>query len=57
MAQSFSDAMATSVLLPAFAFLIGFVAVLFFEKPRHQGFGVTDRAAARPAAQPATEAG
>ena len=35
-AQAFSDAMATAV-LPTFAFLIGFVAVLFFEKPRHAG--------------------
>ncbi|GAA4707670.1 DHA2 family efflux MFS transporter permease subunit [Nocardioides conyzicola] len=37
-AQSFSDAMASAVLLPTFAFLIGFVAVLFFEKPRHAGY-------------------
>ncbi|WP_344147696.1 DHA2 family efflux MFS transporter permease subunit [Nocardioides koreensis] len=38
LAQSFSDAMATSVLLPVAAFVLGFVAVLFFEKPRHQGW-------------------
>ena len=37
-AQSFSDAMATSVLLPVFAFLVGLVAVLFFERPRHAGY-------------------
>jgi len=58
LAQPFSDAMATSVLLPAFAFLIGFVAVLFFERPRHQGFGrVSDRPADRSSSQPAVEAG
>ncbi len=49
-AQSFSDAMATSVLLPAFAFVVGFVAVLFFERPRHQGFGVVAEEASSPAA-------
>jgi len=37
-AQAFSDAMASSVLLPTAAFVLGFVAVLFFEKPRHQGW-------------------
>jgi len=37
-AQAFSDAMASAVLLPVFAFVIGFVAVLFFEKPRHEGY-------------------
>ena len=40
-AAAFSDAMASAVLLPTFAFLIGLVAVLFFEKPRHAGFAVT----------------
>ena len=38
-AQSFSDAMATSVLLPTAAFVLGFIAVLFFEKPVHAGYG------------------
>jgi EmrB/QacA subfamily drug resistance transporter len=38
-AESFSNAMATSVLLPVAAFVVGFVAVLFFEKPRHEGYG------------------
>ncbi len=37
-AQAFSDAMATSVLLPVAAFVLGFIAVLFFERPRHQGW-------------------
>ena len=46
-AEAFSNAMASAVLLPTFAFLIGFVAVLFFEKPRHAGY------AAAPAAAPA----
>jgi hypothetical protein len=57
-AQPFSDAMATSVLLPVFAFVIGFVAVLFFERPRHQQLGVlADQPAGRAAAAPAPEAG
>ncbi len=50
-AQSFSDAMATSVLLPAAAFVIGFVAVLFFERPRHAGYA----GAAAPAPAAAAE--
>jgi EmrB/QacA subfamily drug resistance transporter len=37
-AQAFSDAMATSVLLPTAAFVLGFLAVLFFEKPSHAGY-------------------
>jgi MFS family permease len=37
-AQAFSDAMATAVLLPVAAFVLGFLAVLFFEKPRHSGY-------------------
>jgi MFS family permease len=54
-AQAFSDAMATAVLLPVAAFVIGFVAVLFFEKPRHQGW--TQAAAPESTAQPAGEPG
>ncbi|GAB3793275.1 DHA2 family efflux MFS transporter permease subunit [Nocardioides ungokensis] len=45
-AQAFSDAMATSILLPTAAFILGFVAVLFFQKPRHQGWGTAPAAAA-----------
>ena len=30
--------MATAVLLPVAAFVIGFVAVLFFERPKHAGY-------------------
>jgi EmrB/QacA subfamily drug resistance transporter len=40
-AESFSNAMATSVLLPVAAFILGFVAVLFFEKPKHAGYAAT----------------
>ena len=51
-AQAFSDAMASAVLLPTFAFLIGLVAVLFFEKPKHAGFA---EARVAPTAAAATE--
>jgi EmrB/QacA subfamily drug resistance transporter len=37
-AQAFSDAMATSILLPVAAFVLGFIAVLFFQKPQHAGY-------------------
>jgi len=53
-AQAFSDAMATSVLLPVAAFVLGFIAVLFFQKPRHQGWSTAPDAAA-PEAAPAAE--
>ena len=53
-AQAFSDAMATSVLLPVAAFVLGFIAVLFFQKPRHQGWA-TGPDAAVPEAAPAAE--
>ncbi|MFC4784434.1 DHA2 family efflux MFS transporter permease subunit [Nocardioides sp. MAHUQ-72] len=58
-AQAFSDAMATSVLLPTAAFVLGFIAVLFFEKPKHQGFGVTAGESAAPGtgARPVVDAG
>ena len=42
-AQAFSDAMATSVLLPVAAFVLGFIAVLFFEKPQHTGYAAAPR--------------
>ena len=44
-ADHFSDAMATSILLPIAILVLGFVAVLFFERPKHAGFA----AAAAPA--------
>src|SRR5262245_4452505 len=34
----FSDAMSTAMLLPAVVVLAGFVAALFFERPRHEGY-------------------
>lgn len=37
-AQSFSDAMATSVLLTPAVLVIGLLSVLLFERPRHAGF-------------------
>jgi EmrB/QacA subfamily drug resistance transporter len=37
-AQPFSDAMSAAVLLPVAAFVLGFIAVLFFEKPKHAGY-------------------
>ena len=48
-AESFSTAMATAMLLPVGVLVIGFVAVLFFETPKHVGYA----SAAAPAA-PAT---
>jgi EmrB/QacA subfamily drug resistance transporter len=38
-AQVFSDAMRDASLLPAAVCVIGLVAVMFYEAPRHQGFG------------------
>lgn len=37
-ADHFSQAMATSMLLPPAVLVLGFLAVLFFERPRHAGF-------------------
>ncbi|MEI5674216.1 MULTISPECIES: DHA2 family efflux MFS transporter permease subunit [unclassified Nocardioides] len=45
--DGFADAMAASTLLPAAVLVIGLVAVLFFERPGHAGFGA---AAPAPAA-------
>ena len=50
-AQAFSDAMSTAVLLPVGAFVLGFIAVLFFEKPKHAGYA--GAAAPAPAARAA----
>ncbi|MCW2793388.1 MAG: drug resistance transporter, EmrB/QacA subfamily [Nocardioides sp.] len=38
-AGSFSDAMAQAMLLPPAILVLGLVAVLFFERPRHAGYG------------------
>ena len=46
----FADAMAQAMYLPALVFLIGLVAVVFFERPQHAGFGGAAPAAAAPAA-------
>jgi EmrB/QacA subfamily drug resistance transporter len=54
-AESFSNAMSTAVLLPVLVFVVGLVAVLFFEKPRHAGYaGATSPVSPAPAA-PAAE--
>ena len=52
-AEEFSKAMATSMLLPPAILVVGLVAVLFFEKPRHQGW-VTEPAQAPQGARPAS---
>ncbi len=57
LAQSFSDAMATSILLPVAAFVLGFAAVLFFEKPRHQGWSAEPAGAPGASTQPVVETG
>ncbi|WP_408896982.1 DHA2 family efflux MFS transporter permease subunit [Nocardioides sp. R1-1] len=38
-AELFSRAMQQSLWLPAVMYAVGLVAVMFYEKPRHQGFG------------------
>jgi EmrB/QacA subfamily drug resistance transporter len=45
-AEKFSDAMAQTMLLPPAALLVGLVAVLFFERPRHAGYAPTTTPAA-----------
>ena len=37
--EGFSQAMATSMLLPAAVLVLGLVASLLFERPRHEGYG------------------
>ena len=37
-ADGFSQAMATSILLPAAVLVLGLVASLLFERPRHEGY-------------------
>ncbi|HET6940358.1 MAG TPA: DHA2 family efflux MFS transporter permease subunit [Nocardioides sp.] len=39
----FSDAMSEAMLLPAVVVLAGFVASLFFERPRHEGYAAPSR--------------
>jgi len=45
-AQLFSKAMQQSFLLPAGVYFLGLVAVLFYERPKHHGFGDADAAPA-----------
>ena len=42
----FAEAMSTAMLLPAVVLLLGLLAVLFFERPRHQGWGAPQAAPA-----------
>jgi len=48
-ASLFSDAMADSLYLPVGLFVVGFIAVLFYEAPKHAGFGASQGAPAAPA--------
>ena len=52
-AGPFSDAMAQTMLLPPAVLVLGLVAVLFFERPRHAGYAARQAA---PAASAATVA-
>ena len=45
-ADLFSHAMRDAFLLPTLVYIIGFIAVLFFEAPKHQGFASVQGAAA-----------
>lgn len=45
-ADKFSQAMAQTMLLPPAILVLGLVAVLFFERPRHAGYGAATPAAA-----------
>jgi EmrB/QacA subfamily drug resistance transporter len=38
-ASLFSQAMSDALLLPVCLYVVGFVAVLFYERPKHEGFG------------------
>ena len=48
--DGFSQAMATSILLPAAVLVLGLVASLLFERPRHEGYAGAPGAAASAAA-------
>lgn len=39
-AELFAKAMQQSILLPAAVFFIGLIAIVFYEAPKHEGFGV-----------------
>jgi EmrB/QacA subfamily drug resistance transporter len=52
-ADLFSKAMQQSLLLPTLVYAIGLVAVLFYEPPKHQGYGGTAAPVAAPVEAPA----
>ncbi len=53
-AEGFSQAMATSMLLPAAVLVLGLVASLLFERPRHEGYA--GRSPGGPASSPSADA-
>jgi EmrB/QacA subfamily drug resistance transporter len=55
--DGFSQAMATSMLLPAAVLVLGLVAALLFERPRHEGYGGTTSAATSAPAGTSADAG
>ena len=57
-ADGFSQAMATSMLLPAAVLVLGLVASVLFERPRHEGYAPTSAdASADAGSAPAASAG
>jgi len=56
-ADGFSQAMATSMLLPAGVLVLGLVASMLFERPRHDGYAGAPAAASAPASADAGPAG
>ena len=56
-AELFSKAMQQALLLPASLYIVGLIAVLFYEKPKHVGYGgaVAAPSGVQPAAQPAAQ--
>ena len=52
----YADAMGQSLYLPASMFLVGLVAALFFERPKHSGYGGAEKQAGATAPVPAAAA-
>ncbi|GAA3677655.1 MFS transporter [Nocardioides ginsengisoli] len=52
-AELFSKAMQQSLWLPTAMYVVGLIAVMFYERPRHEGFGGHAAAAAAPQGAPA----
>jgi hypothetical protein len=45
--------MQQSILLPAFLYVVGLIAVVWYERPRHTGFGAAARTGDEPGRVPA----